>query len=126
MNVFPLNIVSGGKYWFSVLFFIGWSVILPQTRIGGPHVNLGKPIPATIAFKIPNEDAWIIGVHDHVYMKMVKIRITGVNTFTWIASKYKQDGSYNVSCLTSFTSSCFEGSNLHEYSYKVLLVAKFK
>ena len=124
--LFEFKKYSHVNYWFWISFFIEWSVLLPQTRIGGPHVNFGKPIPATIAFKIPNEDAWIVGVHDHVYMKMVKIQITGENTFTWIASKYKQDGLYNVSCLTSFTNSCFKGNNQRESSYQVLLVAKFK
>ena len=98
---------------------------MPQTKIGGPWINHGRPKPATIAFKIPNEDAWIIGLHDDVYMKMVKIRITGSNTFKWIASKYIRDGSYDVNCLVSFRYSCFTGSHAVESVYQVQLVAKF-
>ena len=73
---------------------------------------------------MPNEDAWIIGVHDHVYMKMVKIRIIGPTKFIWISSKYARDGYYDVSCLTSFQYSCYKGSNTIEASYKVELVAR--
>ena len=104
--------------------FLGWNVLLPQTMIGGPWINHGTPKPATIAVKVPNEETWIIGLHDDVYMKMVKIRITGSITFTWVVSKYSQDGSYDVNCLTSFKYSCFEGTDTIESNYQVQLVAK--
>jgi len=104
----------------------GWNVLLPQTKVGGPWINHGTPKPATIAFKVPNEDTWIIGLHDHVYMKMVKIQITGPNTFTWVASKYWRDGSYDGNCLTSFKHSCFNGRDTIESNYQVQLVAKIE
>merc|ERR1712136_145148 len=85
----------------------------------------GTPQAATIAHKVPNEDAWIIGLHNDVYMKMVKIQITGPNTFSWIASKYSHDGSYDENCLTSFKYSCFKGSDTIESNYQVQLVARF-
>ena len=67
------------------------------------------------------EDAWIVGTHDKIYMKMVKLRLTGENTFDWIQSKFQQDGSYNESCLTSFIESCFEGIDVPEDRYEILL-----
>ena len=99
--------------------------MLPQTKVGGFAINNGIPKPATIAFKLPNEDnEWIIGLHDSAMMKMVKIRITGARSSTWLSSIYAADGSYDASCLTSFTYSCYKGTNNpYEINYEVMLVA---
>ena len=101
-----------------------WTISLPETRIGGPWVNEGIPVPATIAFCLHNEDAWIVGLHDGNFLKTVKLRVTGANTFHWISSKSVSDGSYDESCLTSFSESCFDGDDIPEFKYKVQLVAK--
>ena len=54
---------------------------------------------------------------------MVKLRVTGPTTFDWIRSKYRPDGSYPESCLTSFSASCFVGTDTNEDSYQIILVA---
>ena len=94
--------------------------MLSQTTIGGPWVNSGTPIPARFAFYLENEDTWIVGVKEKGDLKMVKLKVTGTNTFDWISSKHKQAGS----CGTSFSESCFNGNDVDEDKYQVQLVAE--
>ena len=89
---------------------------------GGPSINQGTPVPATIALQLEN-DVWIVGVKDGGYLKMVKLRVTGHNSFIWIKTKYAPDGSYDNSCLTSFQESCFAGTDTDEGKYTVDLAA---
>jgi len=100
-----------------------WNILLQQTMIGGPWINFGTPIPATIAFKVDDEDVWIVGAVDGAFLKMVKLRVTGPNTFNWIIAKYRPVGSYPESCLSSFSESCFVGTNTNAKNYQVQLVA---
>ena len=100
------------------------SILIPETLLAGPSINSGNPVPATISFQVPNEDAWIVGVHDDTYLKMVKLRVTGANSYDWISTKSLSDGSYPDSCLTSFTESCFKGDDGSENFYEVKLVAE--
>ena len=88
--------------------------------IGGPLVNSGTPIQARFAFYLADEDTWIVGVKEEGDLKMVKLKVTGTNTFNWISSKQKQAGS----CLTSFSESCFDGNDVDEDKYQVQLVAE--
>ena len=88
--------------------------------LAGSDINRGTPIPATIAFNLENEDAWILGAKDGGYLKMVKIRVTGSSSYDWIETKYSSDGSYDESCETSFTASCFGGS--HPGGQKIYVV----
>ena len=96
---------------------------MPQSKFGGPGINSETPVSASIAFYIDGEDAWIIGVKEGGNLKMVKLRVTGLTTFDWISSKYRPDGSYPESCLTSFSASCFVGTDTNEESYQIILVA---
>ena len=91
-----------------------WKPLQPQTKLGGPWVGYstdsygnGDPIPATIAYPVAGEDdVWIIGAKDG-HLKMVKIRITGPNTYDWIESYYSSE----YGCLDNFTESCFAGTS---------------
>ena len=98
----------------------GWNVLLAQTTIGGPLVNSETPIPARFAFYLANEDTWIVGIKEQGDLKMVKLKVTGTNTFDWISSKQKQAGS----CGTSFSEACFDGNDVDEDKYQVHLVAE--
>ena len=102
-------------------------VLVPQTRMGGEAINSGTPIPATLADKVPNEDAWIVGAYEHGYMKMVKIQVTSANTYNLIASKYLYNngtiGTYPASCLLEFRHDCFGGEDQLTPAYQVQLVA---
>lgn len=56
---------------------------------------------------------------------MVRLNITGANTFDWIATKYIRDGSYNNNCTKNFEMSCFVGTSATKDQYTVKLVAIF-
>ena len=90
--------------------------------LGGPYINQGTPVPVTIALQLEN-DVWIVGVKDNGFLKMVKLRVTGPNSFVWIETKYTPDGSYDNSCLTSFQESCFAGTDNVSGFYTVDLAA---
>ena len=80
-------------------------ILLPQTKLS---ISGGRPVPATIAFKLANVDEWIVGVLDGRYLKMVKLKVTGENSYNHIETKYNQDGMYDESqCVSSFSESCF-------------------
>ena len=96
-----------------------WKIQLPQTTIGGPWINGGRPLQATIALYLANEDAWIVGLKEGMDLKMVKLKVTGANSFNWISSKYKRGSS----CETSFSEACFTGTDVQEDKYQVQLVA---
>ena len=98
-------------------------ILLPQTKLSGANINGGIPIPATIAFKLANDDEWIVGVLDGGYLKMVKLKVTGPNSYDWMATKYTN--LYDESCPTAFSESCFTGYDAFngETYYTVELVA---
>ena len=95
---------------------------MPETMFAGSFINSGTPIPATIALELSGEHEWIIGVMDGTFLKMVHLRVTGENTFDWISTKYTH--SYDATCLTSFSESCFTGTTVSESFYQVQLSAK--
>ena len=97
-----------------------WNVLLEQTKMKGPWVTKGEPIPATIAFYLANEETWIIGVKNGGYLKMVKLKVTGPDTYDWIGSKHRPADS----CANSFLESCFDGTDVPEDKYEVQLVAE--
>ena len=93
-------------------------MLLPHTKFAGSWINHGTPIPATIAFKLPKKDEWILGVKDGP-LKMVKLRVTGPTTYEWISTKY----NYDRSSLSSFSESNFVGTNGTRNTYTIQLVA---
>jgi len=97
-----------------------------ETKMAGENVNSGTPIPAEIAFKVPNEDAWIIGAKDDGFLKMVKIQVLGASTYKWISTKYRKYKENDPSCnYKNFDISCFIGAvDTSLYAYQVLLVAE--
>ena len=97
---------------------------MPQTTFAGPKINYGTPRPATIAFKLSNKGEWIVGVQDGNYLKMVKLRVTGANSYEWINTKYETNGNYDASCLISFSESCFVGTSVDRDFYRINLVTE--
>ena len=69
------------------------------------------------------KNAFIVASQEEVYLKMVKIRVTGERTFEWLAAKY--DTNYSVKCTTSsnFSEQCFKGTSVTQAMYNVELVA---
>ena len=63
---------------------------------------------------------------------MVKLKVTGENSYNHIETKYNGDGNYNeAQCVTSFSESCFVhnpgwGNNAGGSPYKIDLKARKK
>ena len=108
----------------NILISETWKILLPQTKFSGSNIG-GSPVPATIALQLV-DNQWIVGVVNGNFMKMVKLHVTGANTFEWIATKYNRNGDYQDCCVDAFSESCFVGidSPLGECAYTVELVAE--
>ena len=103
-----------------------WKIVLSETKFAGTNINFGRPMKATIALHLSINgffaNEWIIGVKEGIFLKMVKLRVTGANTFVWIGSKVTRN--FDSSCLTNFVESCFVGGDRTEDTYEIQLVAK--
>ena len=92
--------------------------------MAGGAINYGNSMPAQIAFKVGDEDIWIVGALDNGFLKMVKIQVTGANTYNWISSKYRGDATMVKTCFDNFRIWCFVGTDQNESAYRVKLVAE--
>jgi hypothetical protein len=98
---------------------------LGSTMFTGASINNGTPLPIIVRLDLGNNE-WIVGVEDH-YMKMVKIRITGRNQFTWLGTRY--DYPFNAHCNdpSTFALDCWSGPgavNPGSNTYPVSLVTE--
>ena len=66
---------------------------------------------------------FIIGLKDDGYLKMVKIQVTGEDTFVWMSAKYRTDHSYECEAQLTFSEDCFQGTSVGKANYNVRLVA---
>ena len=59
-------------------------------------------------------------------LKMVKIRVTGENTFVWMSAKYRSDHSLECEAQLTFSEDCFQGNVVGQANYNVQLAAVAK
>ena len=59
-------------------------------------------------------------------LKMVKIRVTGENTFVWMSAKYRSDHSMECEAQLTFSEDCFQGNLVGQANYNVQLAAVAK
>ena len=92
------------------------------TQMTGQMINHGTPLPVTHKINLGN-NIWIVGVFD-VHLKMVKIEITGTNTFIWKETRYTTGTGITSACRDPITFSevCFTGTNHNANNYPVNLV----
>ena len=93
-----------------------------ETKLIGRWVNS----IASIAYKL-EDNVFIVASPGVRFLKMVKIHVTGVSTFDWIAAILHYDvGNYPEKCKNqeSFSEDCFKGRSIGETYYNVHLVAK--
>merc|ERR1712113_890714 len=66
-------------------------------------------------------DVWIVGLYDHEVLEMVKIKVTGPKTSTWLGTKF--DDEPKKLCLKekTFTTACFKGEDKGKDAYHVHL-----
>ena len=112
------------------IFIIDKAKILFDVILGGEtklNGHWAQPSEiASIAYKL-DDNVFIIASPTARHLKMVKIHVTGVSTFDWIAAILHNDiGSYPEKCKiqASFSEDCFKGRSIGETYYNVQLVAK--
>merc|ERR1712204_44640 len=68
-------------------------------------------------------DVWIVALYDHDVLEMVKIKVTGLKTYTWLGTKF--DDEPQKLCLKekTFTTACFKGEDKGKDAYHVHLNA---
>jgi len=106
--------------------YFRYKPVIGETKLAGPSVNWSSPLPITIAHRIPGPGRWwIVALTEPTsrVFKMVKIRITGANTFEYANTKY-DSGRYipvakvpesGISPETFTVKSCWDGAIPHEY-----------
>merc|ERR1712034_311003 len=63
--------------------------VIGETKLTGPSIHGGSKLGITLAYRIPGSAGiWIIAAMDDGKLKMVKIRITGANTFEYVKKYY--------------------------------------
>ena len=97
------------------IFIIDKAKILFDVILGGEtklNGHWAQPSEiASIAYKL-DDNVFIIASPTARHLKMVKIHVTGVSTFDWIAAILHNDvGSYPEKCKiqASFSEDCFKG-----------------
>jgi len=70
-------------------------------------------------------DVWIVALHDHEMLEMIKIKVTGPETYKWLATKLARDEGIPKQCLAekTFTLACFKGEDKSKDVYHVHLKA---
>merc|ERR1712129_197995 len=68
-------------------------------------------------------DVWIVALYDHDVLELVKIKVTGLKTYTWLGTKF--DDEPQKLCLKekTFTTACFKGEDKGKDAYHVHLNA---
>ena len=107
-----------------------WEVVLSETKFKCGSIS-NCPAQASNAFDL-GDNVWIVSVKNGGYLKMVKLKVTGENSYNHIETKYNQDGMYDESqCVSSFSESCFVhrsgwGNNAGGSPYQIDLKARKK
>ena len=122
---------------FNFFYLIAkWTVLIPQTKIKIPsHQNQFITKSANIIFDLRGNNEWIVALLDEQWLRMVKIQITGPNSYNWQRTIAVVTDDVEDSCLRSstFTEQCLicHVSDLNQGclskardEYEVLLYAK--
>ena len=97
--------------------------VIGETKLTGPSINNGSKLGITLAYRIPaSAGIWIVAAMDDGKLKMVKIRITGANTFEYVniycSGRYIPRKKVPKSCISSETftvESCWDKMPSHDY-----------
>merc|ERR1712113_160116 len=66
---------------------------------------------------------WIIALHDHGVLELVKIKVTGSETFEWLGTKLAKGPEKRCLAQKTFAAACFKGEDKDKDKYKVHLKA---
>ena len=78
-----------------------------------------------IVYPLVEKNVFILGVTyvEIKNLKMVKIRVTGKDTFDWLEARYKKGYPEECEKQSTFNENCFEGSSVEQDKYDVDLIA---
>ena len=78
-----------------------------------------------IVYPLAEKNVFILGVAyvENRNLKMVKIRVTGKDTFDWLEARYKKGYSEECGKQSTFNENCFQGTSIGQDKYDVDLVA---
>ena len=78
-----------------------------------------------IIYPLEEKNVFILGVTyvEKKNLKMVKIRVTGKNTFEWLEARYNKGYSEKCEKQSTFNENCFEGPSVEQDKYDVDLIA---
>merc|ERR1711983_613298 len=68
-------------------------------------------------------DIWIVALYDHGMLEMVKIKVTGQETYKWLATKLDKDPEKRCLSQKTFKPACFKGEDAKKDDYIVHLKA---
>ena len=104
-----------------------WSIgsgfsVATGTQITGSYITGGSK-PVTHVLNLGN-NIWIVGVIDSPHLKMIKIEITGENTYNYVATRYTTGTATTSACSnpSTFSEACFIGTESSNGTYVVNLV----
>lgn len=104
-----------------------WSIgsgfsVATGTQITGSYITGGSK-PVTHVLNLGN-NIWIVGVIDGPHLKMIKIEITGENTYNYVATRYTTGTATTSACSnpSTFSEACFIGTESSNGTYVVNLV----
>ena len=108
-----------------------WEIILSETKFKCGSIT-NCPAPAKNALDLGG-NVWIVSVKNGGFLKMVKLKVTGENSYNHIETKANPDGNYNEAlCVSSFSESeCFKhnpewGNSFGGSPYQIDLKARKK
>jgi len=109
-------------YPISFKAYTAWDVEFPETKFTGPAINNGKPVPATMKYSLGASE-WLLGVIDHTYLKMTKIKVTGESEYKWEETRYANKPADGEKCSgdDTFGPACFEGTDPKSEMYPLAL-----
>ena len=78
-----------------------------------------------IVYPLDEKNVFILGVTsvEKKNLKMVKIRVTGKDTFDWLEARYKKGYPAECEKQSTFNENCFQGPSVGQDKYDVDLVA---
>jgi len=81
-----------------------------SAEFAGSWINHGTPMPVTLKRHLGG-DHWMLGLVEAPYLKIVKVKITGEQTFEYVATRY--DPHYDAVCAAqaTFTATCFHSKS---------------
>lgn len=121
------TICTSFSAFYNIIGNVVWNVIIDgNTTLSGAGINDGFPEPATIAYRLKG-NIFILAISElSGDIKMVKIRVTGEESFEWLEAKYHTANTSECKTQESFQKDCYYGTTKSERIYNVSRLVAIK